>query len=363
MEWLSELFDETTVVVPCKTLPNSSGTSGLKGKNLNVVRLSVPGGNGFRRKLGFATWLITNSPIIWRQVKAADAIHAPIPGDVGTVGIVFSMLQRKPLFVRHCGNWLVQRTIAEKFWKWLMEHFAGGRNVMMATGGTPEPPSSRNPNIEWIFSTSLRRGQMEDRTARTLPSNGHLKLLIACRQEERKGTDVVIASLPLILEQFPLATLDVIGDGSLLPSLGRQADALGVSDKITFHGKVEQARVVELMSEAHLFCYPTTASEGFPKVVIEALSCGLPVITTKVSVLPSLLGTGGGILLDKPAAATLAAAVFEICGDAGKYVEMSRTAIDVSKKFTLENWRDSIAQALKRSWNVTSLDSGQVSSL
>ena len=49
--------------------------------------------------------------------------------------MLFAFVLRKPLFVRHCGNWFVQTTAAEHFWKWFMVRFAGGRNVMIATGG------------------------------------------------------------------------------------------------------------------------------------------------------------------------------------------------------------------------------------
>ncbi|NJM52391.1 MAG: hypothetical protein HC846_02745 [Blastocatellia bacterium] len=43
-----------------------------------------------------------------------------------------------------------------------MEKFAGGRNVMLATGGAAEPPSQINPDIKWIFSTSLRKSDFEN---------------------------------------------------------------------------------------------------------------------------------------------------------------------------------------------------------
>ena len=52
-------------------------------------------------------------------------------------------------------HWFVQETVAEHFWKWLMQASAGGRNVMLATGGAASPPSARNAANRWIFSTTL----------------------------------------------------------------------------------------------------------------------------------------------------------------------------------------------------------------
>jgi len=360
MEAISELFAQTTIVVPCHNDAPPTGLSPLAGNNLNVFPLRVPKGTGWRRKIDMLTWIFRNGLPLWRQIRLADAVHAPIPGDVGTIGMIFALLQKKPLLVRHCGNWLVQRTYAERFWKWSMEYFAGGRNVMFATGGSSEPPSRSNPNIKWIFSTSLRQEQFANSTPRSLPVNGKLKLIIACRQEPRKGTDVVIESLPAILKAFPKASLDIIGDGSLIDSLRQRVELLGLSKCVTFHGRIEQGGVIDLLKEAHLFCYPTSASEGFPKVVLEALASGLPVISTKVSVLPELIGSGPGILLEKADAAQLASAVIELASDNTAYSRMSDKAAETAQNYSLEKWRDLIGETVREAWKVPSLASKPV---
>jgi len=352
---ISELFDETRVVVPCRTSSNTSGLSPLVGNNLSIIPLSEPKGEGFLRKINIPFWLIRNCLTILRESRKADAVHSPIPGDVGTIGMLTAMILRKPLFVRHCGNWLVQRTIAEQFWKWSMEHFAGGRNVMLATGGSDMPPSERNPNVEWIFATSLRKAEIETNVPRALPDEGPIRLIIVCRQEERKGTDVVIDSLPMILEKLPTVTLDVVGGGYKLDQFRKQAAARNVEDQVNFHGKVVHAQVIELLKKSHLFCYPTSASEGFPKVVIEAMAIGLPVITTPVSVLPHLIGGKNGILLDRSAPTDLANAVLELCSDRARYRSLSASAIETAKSFSLESWRERIREKLVETWKVESL--------
>jgi glycosyltransferase involved in cell wall biosynthesis len=269
--------------------------------------------------------------------------------------MLFALLSRKPLFVRHCGNWLVQRTLAERFWKWGMEFFGGGRNVMFATGGSTGAPSTRNPNVKWIFSTSLRRGQMNGAQPKQLPSNGSVRLVVACRQEEGKGTDVVIEAMPKILRAFPEAKLDVIGDGSLLPKLKQQAAELGVDESIDFHGKLEHSMVLSMFGSEHLMCYPTSASEGFPKVVLESLANGIPVITTKVSVLPQLIGMGCGVLIDSASSKDLATAVVSICSDRRQFFKMSEEALKVSKRYCIEDWREFIDKTLRDAWCVSSL--------
>lgn len=346
MSALSELFDETRLLVPCTTEPQATGQNPLSGHNIVVCPLQNPTGVGAIRKAKFLGWFATNFMTVWREVRAADIVHTPIPGDIGTIGMIFALVLRKPLFVRHCGNWFVQRTTAERFWKWFMERFAGGRNLMLATGGHCEPPSRRNANIRWIFSTTLAGHELARGSPRDGLQGNPIRLIIACRQEKEKGTSIVIESLPEILKHYPDSTLGVIGDGGALKEFQSLANTMGLAGHVTFHGKVNHQEVIELLKQADVFCYPTRASEGFPKVVLEALACGLPVITTPVSVLPQLIGNGCGLLLDKATPEALAEGVCALASDPDKYRQMSRRAIETASLFSLERWRDQIGSML-----------------
>ncbi|MCM3874272.1 MAG: glycosyltransferase [Pyrinomonadaceae bacterium] len=350
MRTLSELFDSTTVVVPILRSASREGEVILDGPKLTVIPLTTPSGHGLRRKLLFPFWLCRNTPILAREILRADAVHAPIPGDVGTIGMLLAFLMRKPLFVRYCGNWFVQKTVAERFWKWFMEQFSGGRNVGLATGGAIEPPSLRNPNIKWIFATSLTDQELKDCSAqREISSEGRVRLIIACNQSRNKGTGKVIESLPLILKDFPSATLDVVGDGESLADFKKMATMLKLDERIAFHGKVDHPSILRLLKQADLFCYPT-ASEGFPKVVLEALACGLPVVTTRVSVLPHLIKNGCGVLLVEPTSRAIAEAVREVLTDNERYHLMSTRAIETARQYSLESWRDTIGDSLRDAW-------------
>jgi hypothetical protein len=304
-------------------------------------------------------WIARNSFVMLGEIRRADAVHAPIPGDIGSIGMLLAFALRKPLFVRHCGNWFEPKTTAERFWKWFMERFAGGRNVFLATGGSSLPPSARNPNLHWIFSTSLTRQELKACRVRPFSSPiQSVRLIIACRQDKEKGTGKVIASMPYILKDIPQATLDVLGDGNSLEEFKQQAQALGLSDRVRFHGKVDHETVIRWFQQADLFCYPTSASEGFPKVVLEALACGLPVVTTKVSVLPELIGNGCGILIDDTSPETIAAAVRECLMDADHYRSMSDRAVKTSLRYSLEDWRDTIGAFLRAAWAGRSFSAG-----
>lgn len=348
---ISELFDETRVLVPVLENSHPVGEVLLVGNKLSVVRLSVPRGTNFTRKLLLPVWLLSNLATIVREISRADAVHTPIPGDIGTFGLLVALALRKPLFVRYCGNWFVRRTLAEHFWRWLLESRAGNRTVVLATGGAPTPPSKDNPAVRWIFSTSLRKAELlKYAVVRTGLHGAGPKLIIAARQEREKGTAAVIESLPLLEVHYPTISLDVVGDGDALSEFKNIAAQSGVAHRVRFHGKVDHARVMGLLKNADLFCFPTTSSEGFPKVVVEALACGLPVVSTPVSVLDQLIGAGGGKLLKSASPVEVAHAIHWCLADAQRYHALSSAAVATAAQYSLERWRDTIASALTPEW-------------
>src|ERR1035441_3166267 len=221
--------------------------------------------------------------------------------------------------------------------------------MLLATGGTAEPPSRTNQRIHWIFSTSLTEAEIRELAksqVELVPEKMHL--VIVGRQEAGKGTDLLIAALPLIHRQYPHAVLDVVGDGSAVATLKRLAAELGIGEKVAFHGKVNHAEVIRLVQNTHIFCFPSK-SEGFPKVVLEALACGLPVLATPVSVLPMLLSIGCGVLIE-PDVASIATAVCALAATPSRYKLMSAKARETAREYTLERWRDTIGGYLEAAW-------------
>ena len=351
MKALSELFDETRLLLPCHPRVNGAGEIALEGHRLSVAPLSKRSGSSFSSKLSFVPWLLLNGGRMLRELRRADAVHAPIPGDVGTVGMVLAFLFRRRLFVRHCGNWLRPVTLAERFWRSFMETFAGGRNVMLATGGAGEPPSRKNANVRWIFSSSLTREELASQArARLHPSNGELRLILVARQEKAKGGGTIIQSLPLLARRFPETSFDIVGEGTAVPEFKRLAQGLGIADRVHFSGRLNHEQVLQHLRDADLFLFPTTSSEGFPKAVLEALACGLPVVATRVSALPQVLGSGCGLLIDEATPEAVACGIEQAMSHPARYEAMSRKAIQTARQYSLEAWRDTIGNHLAAAW-------------
>ena len=354
MKAISEIFDETIVAVPLSSKRITEGEILFNGHNLSIWPLKNIKGSGFRRKLNYIPWLLKHIYIFNKLINYADAVHVPIPSDIGTLGMLLAKIKNKPLFVRHCGNWMVRKTTAEKFWFWFMERYAGGKNLMLATGMQDSPPSEKNQNIKWIFSSSLTIAEI-GYLGKNLPvlNIRSPRLIIVCRMELEKGPGRFIEAISLLSHEYPGIHLDIVGDGPALVKFKKMVEDMNLINNVTFHGKINHEDVLKVLQSAHIFCYPTLASEGFPKVVLEALASGLPVIGTPISAISLLLKNGSGILLTNELPDTLAQGIRKLLNDPGNYSNMQNRALEASRDFSLENWRDIIKNHLQSSWGLS----------
>ncbi|GAP97128.1 glycosyltransferase family 4 protein [Leptolyngbya sp. NIES-2104] len=92
-----------------------------------------------------------------------------------------------------------------------------------------------------------------------------------------KGVDVTIRALPQILKVFPDVKYLVIGRGDDQPRLAKLAEELGVSDRVVFAGFVATDALPKHYCLADAYVMPS--QEGFGIVYLEAMACGVPVLS------------------------------------------------------------------------------------
>jgi glycosyltransferase involved in cell wall biosynthesis len=112
------------------------------------------------------------------------------------------------------------------------------------------------------------------------PDEAATDLVVVGRLMAHKRVDMLLEAVALLHAEGIPVTCRVIGDGPEQPSLHHHARALGINHAIDFrHDVGEQKDVYALMKAAKVFVFPS-AREGFGIAVLEALACGLPVVTT-----------------------------------------------------------------------------------
>jgi len=347
---LSHLFDSTTLICTNRRKESPSNLSHIRGKNCSIRPLQEPPCKGILRHLLYSFWLLIYSSILWKSIKSADVIHAMIPGDIGLTGLLMTLIARKPLFIRHCGTWGNTTTMADKFIHWLIPEIANRKTIVMATGWGVNNPEPSNPNIKWIFSTSMNADEWGKIPTTTPWNQGDpLRLIYVGRLSKGKNIASIIHAIPLIKKSVPIK-IDIVGDGEEMTHLQELVNAKSLDEIVTFHGNCNHEDVLKILSNNHIFLFPTNTKEGFPKALLEAMACGLPSIATRVSVIPSLIENKCGLVLDETDPHSIANAVIKMASDPISMNEMGKKARKISQKYTLENWGNLISRRLEKEW-------------
>jgi glycosyltransferase involved in cell wall biosynthesis len=147
-----------------------------------------------------------------------------------------------------------------------------------------------------------------------------------------KDQATLLHAFARLRDRGPDVALDIIGDGPLRQRLDQMVQALGIAPSVTFRGAIDHASLPDVY-RAGTVCVISSRHEAQCMVAIEGAACGLPVIGTRVGVVPELVATSGDVVpVGAPDA--LAAALSNALDDPTR---RARSAIDRARHdFSLE---------------------------
>jgi glycosyltransferase involved in cell wall biosynthesis len=148
----------------------------------------------------------------------------------------------------------------------------------------------------------------------------------------------------------------LIGDGEDEAMLRDRVAAAGLDGMVTFDGRRTRAEVIDTLGQADVLVAPSVVArngkrEGIPVVLMEAMSCGLPVVASRLSGIPELVEDGvSGLLVTPGDSAAIAAALQRLAEDAGLRVRIGAAARErVVSDFDLATNARAILELIDRS--------------
>lgn len=140
-------------------------------------------------------------------------------------------------------------------------------------------------------------------------------LVITRNLEPIYGLDTAIRALALAREAVPTLHLKIAGSGPQQAELQRLVEQLGLGDAVAFLGRLERQQVVDLYHGADAMLNPSRV-DNMPNSVLEALACGLPVISTNVGGVPYIVQDGQtALLVPRDDAGAMADAIVKLYTD------------------------------------------------
>jgi glycosyltransferase involved in cell wall biosynthesis len=110
------------------------------------------------------------------------------------------------------------------------------------------------------------------------------------RLSREKGVHVLIEAWQRWGPEAPM--LDIIGDGPERSFLEREAGRTDIRGKLTFYGQLPFPETQERLSRSRLLILPSLCFEGFPMVIREAFSLGIPVAASRIGSIPCIVTEG-----------------------------------------------------------------------
>jgi glycosyltransferase involved in cell wall biosynthesis len=153
--------------------------------------------------------------------------------------------------------------------------------------------------------------------------------------QPRKNLLRLIEAFTKALPQLGNQRLVIVGRrGWLSAPIEQRAAALGIADRVEFHGYVEDSQLRELLAGATAFLFPSLY-EGFGLPVLEAMASGIPVLTSTTSALPEVAGDAA-FLVDPTDTQAIAAGIIQLATNSDLRYDLKHRGFQRIQQFTWE---------------------------
>jgi glycosyltransferase involved in cell wall biosynthesis len=155
----------------------------------------------------------------------------------------------------------------------------------------------------------------------------------------RKAPGLAVRAFRHVVDEFPGASLRMLGDGPLRPELERLRSELGLTDRVELAGRVPHAEVLATYAQATLLLF-TSVRDSLGGQAVDAWASALPTVSFAHQGIADFAPPGGSVLVPVCAAAAaprrFAAAVSMALRDPAAYARMSAAALQHARRHTLD---------------------------
>lgn len=191
--------------------------------------------------------------------------------------------------------------------------------------------------------TIIREKEANQLTGEKDNSSDNFSIIAVGRLEQQKRFDLLINSFAQLKDLYPNWQLNIFGEGQLRSELEFLCEKLNLCDRVFLPGRVKN--IHNKMRQSDLFVL-SSSYEGFGMVIVEAMACGLPVISTDCPSGPSEIITNNvdGILVPNENAKKLVKAMDYLMSNPLERKKLGENALKITERFGLEKvmamWRN-----------------------
>ena len=332
LEHLLEIFDE--IVWIGFERPNNTENDvyrKVSSSKISVIMLPSVGGKGLINKLQILKHYPTMYSVIKSQIVKHDYIHVRAPSNPGLIAMYLSRIYSEKLFwFKYAGTWTGNASFTYRLQRLILKKWCKSSKVTINSVVQDQENhtfSFENP----CLTASDRKKGYEICTKTEL--NKYPNYCFVGNLDANKGVDLLMEAI----SDFDIGTIHIVGNGSMMGKL--KSMATSVKSPIIFHGYLSKEDVIKIYSECDFIVLPSK-SEGFPKVIGEAMNYSCVPIVTNISCIDQYVQNNvNGFLIanrTKEGLANKISESLELTDD--KFKAIVAKNYELAEKFTYQNY-------------------------
>ena len=281
--------------------------------------------------------------VIFKACKRADHIHLRCPGNIGLLGCFVQILfPKKPKSAKYAGNWdpKAKQPLSYRIQKWMLrKRFLTMNMTVLVYGDWNE----KSKNIVPFYTATYRASEKEEIDTKVL--NKKINLLFVGTLSKGKQPLLSVKVVNELRKFGYDVSLDIYGEGEEQNNIKQFILDNNLSEHVALHGNKDKEIVKLAYKKAHFLVF-MSKSEGWPKVVAEAMFWKCLPISTKVSCIPEMLGKGERGSIIKPILADITDEISVYINNQSVYDKKIKKAYDWSRIYTLDKFENEIHNIL-----------------
>lgn len=282
INFLAQIFDEIYHIAMFHDVEAPESSLPYTSDKIKFVPIKPSGGHSVLDKIK----VVLSAPKVVKTVNSVlrktDCFQLRAPTGIGVFLIPYlTLFSKKKGWYKYAGNWNQQSPpLGYAFQRLMLKH---QHRKVTINGSWPNQKehclSFENP---CLTENDLKAGKI---IRSTKNKEGLINFCYAGRLEREKGVERIIRAFNSLDEETSkkVGNVHLVGNGSEIECF----KSLSKNSKVefVFHGFLPTESLFEIYKESHFFIMPTTASEGFPKVIAEAINFGcLPIVSNISSI-------------------------------------------------------------------------------
>jgi glycosyltransferase involved in cell wall biosynthesis len=218
------------------------------------------------------------------------------------------------------------------------------RQLHTQNGYPQEHMTSIRTGIDLQRFRPLNKAEMRQKLG--VPEQAIIGIVATLR--DWKGHDYLLDALKFLRAQFSQLHLMVVGDGPCRAHLERRTGELGLGDIVSYVGN--QDNVEQWLATFDIFVLPSYGDEGVPQGIMQAMACGLPVVSTPVGAIrEAVVHDTTGLLVPPRDSTALAQAISCLLHDPNLRSRFSRAALQYAREnFGIDQMLDQMEGVFRR---------------